>query len=119
VQRAWPAIHETARKHSKPLAALLDHASVRTVEGRTLILAVNEPVFKEKLEAEEKRKELTQIIKAVLKAPMNIKVIVATSAAPPGGAGGTIPGDDLLSYVTSDLGGTVTDIEDTQEGSDE
>ncbi len=119
VQRAWATIHDTARKHSKPLAALLDHASVRTVEGRTLILAVNEPVFKEKLEAEEKRKELAQIIKAVLKASMNIKVIIATTAAPAHGAGGTIPGDDLLSYVTSDLGGTVTDVEDSQEGSDE
>jgi DNA polymerase-3 subunit gamma/tau len=118
VQRAWPTIHDAARKHSKPLAALLDHASAKAVEGRTLILAVNESVFKEKLEAEEKRKELAQIIKAILRAPMHVKVIVATSAAPTHGGGDTIPGDDLLSYVTGDLGGTVTDIEDSQEGSD-
>jgi DNA polymerase-3 subunit gamma/tau len=118
VQRAWPAIHDAARKHNKPLAALLDHASVKAVEGRTLVLAVNESVFKEKLEAEEKRKALAQIIKTILKATLQIKVIVATNAAPTHGSRDTIPGDDLLSYVTSDLGGTVTDVEDSQEGND-
>jgi DNA polymerase III subunit gamma/tau len=120
VQQAWPAIRKATGDKNKPLAALLNHASVQAVEDRTIVLAVDQPVFKEKLEAEDKRKALAQIVKAVLKAPMQIKVTVGgPGPAPSKKVNDTIPpNDDLLSFVTSDLGGTVTDIEDSQGGTD-
>jgi DNA polymerase III subunit gamma/tau len=119
VQQAWPAIRKAAGDKHKPLAALLDRAAVKSLEDETIILSVAGPMFKEKLDAEDKRKALTQLVKAVLKAPLQIKVIVGGSEpAPSRKVNDTIPNDDLLSFVTTDLGGTVTDIEDSEGGTD-
>ncbi len=123
VQKAWPQIHKTAKDQNRSLGSLLDHVSVKALEGQTLVLTisggekVNVSFFKEKLEAEDKRKALTQIVRAVLKAPLQIKVTVG-EAATSSKVNDTMPNDDLLSFVTSDLGGTVTDIEDSQGGTD-
>jgi DNA polymerase III subunit gamma/tau len=120
LQRMWPAIHKTIKDQNKALGALLDHASLKGIEGNLVTLAVTEGVFKGKIEAEDKKAALAKILKATFKVNLQIKVVVGgSSAAQTRGAQDTIPeNDDLLSFVTSDLGGTVTDVEDSQGGLD-
>ncbi len=115
VQRAWPVIRDAARRlENKSLGALLEHVTVKTLEGNTLVLAANGSIFKEKLDGDEKRRALSDIIKSVLGAAPTIKIMLA-SAAP---TNDTIVDDDLLNYATSELGGTIENIEDTQGGVD-
>jgi DNA polymerase-3 subunit gamma/tau len=120
LQRMWPAIHKAIKDQNKALGALLDHASLKAIEGNLVTLAVTEAVFKGKLEAEDKKAALAKILKATFKAPLQIKVIVGGAAAAQSrNAQDAVPdNDDLLSFVTSDLGGTVTDVEDSPGGLD-
>ncbi|MCC7452129.1 MAG: DNA polymerase III subunit gamma/tau [Anaerolineae bacterium] len=114
VQRAWPVIHRTAKEQNMKLGALLDHTAVKALDGQTLVLAANGSIFKEKLDNDEKRRAIADYVKAVLKVPLTIKIVLA-SAAP---TNDTIVDDDLLNYATSELGGTIETIEDTQGGVD-
>lgn len=116
VKRAWPSILDTARKKNMPLATLLDLVSVRGLEGQTIVLSISEDkaVFREKLEADDKRKELARTIQAVFGVPLQIKIVVGGTKA----ATGKASSDPVLSFVENELGGTVANIEDTQGGSD-
>jgi DNA polymerase-3 subunit gamma/tau len=116
IKRAWPSILDTARKRNMPLAKLLDLVSVRALEGQTIVLSISEDkaVFREHLEAEDKRKELARTIQAVFGVPLHIKIVVGGTKA----ATGKASSDPVLSFVENELGGTVANIEDTQGGTD-
>jgi DNA polymerase-3 subunit gamma/tau len=116
IKRAWPSILETARQRNMPLAKLLDLVSVRALEGQTIVLSISEDkaVFREHLEAEDKRKELARTIQAVFGVPLHIKIVVGGTKA----ATGKASSDPVLSFVENELGGTVANIEDTQGGTD-
>lgn len=116
LKRAWPSILDAARKRNMPLAKLLDEVSVRALEGQTVVLSISEDkaVFRQLLEADDKRKELARTIQAVFGVPLHIKIVVGGTKA----AAGQASSDPVLSFVENELGGTVAHIEDTQGGTD-
>jgi DNA polymerase-3 subunit gamma/tau len=110
VQQAWPAILKATRSFKQQLGALLDHTTFSALEGKTIVISAKEGWVKDKLEDAERRNALGQIMGQILKTQVQVKVITggATARELPD----TIADDDLLSYVTSDLGGPTTDIDD-------
>jgi DNA polymerase-3 subunit gamma/tau len=117
MQQSWPMIVEKTKEVSQPLAAQLKHASVRAIEeGKILVLSVTSPVFKEKIETDERRKILTQVIKTHLKVNLAIKVIVGTSTS--GSTANDTMADDPLFGDLMKSGGTITSVEDSQGGLD-
>jgi DNA polymerase-3 subunit gamma/tau len=110
VQQAWPAILKATRSFKQQLGALLDHTTFSALEGKTVVLSAKEVWVKDKLEDAERRNALGQIMGSILKVPVQVKVI--TGGATARELTDTILDDDLLSYVTSDLGGPTTDIDE-------
>jgi len=110
VKAKWSQIHQAMRERHKTIGALLDHAQVKTIEGQTLVLAVSEPVFKEKLEAEDKRKEIMKLLKTAFKLPLQIRVVIA------GKVDDRILSDDpLINMVTGELGGSIESVTGTED----
>jgi DNA polymerase-3 subunit gamma/tau len=110
VQQAWPAILKETRRVKQQLGALLDHTTFSTLEGKTIVLSAKEAWVKDKLEDVERRNALAQIMGSILKTQVQVKVIMGGATARE--LTDTIPDDDLLSYVTSDLSGPTTDGDD-------
>jgi DNA polymerase III subunit gamma/tau len=118
VQRAWSGIVQKAKETNQPLAATLMHATLKSLdEGRVLVLAVDSAVFKNKLEAEDKRNLLSQIIKAALNVALQIKVVIATEGEAGAAVDDTMADDPLLGELMKS-GGTITSVEDSQGGTD-
>jgi DNA polymerase-3 subunit gamma/tau len=118
VQRAWPTVVQKAKETDQPLAATLKYATPKSIEqGHILVLTVGSPIFKAKLEADDKRNALAQILKSLLQANLQIKVVMGTEDDTAQATDDTIASDPLLGELMKS-GGTITSVEDSQGGLD-
>ena len=58
VRQKWVDLQKAAFQFNRNLPPLLDHVQVREVSGNTLVMTVQNPIFKEKLDAEDRRRAL-------------------------------------------------------------
>ncbi len=118
MKQAWPQVLAKIRETQKPIAAQFEKAAVKAVDGKTLILAVQETVFKGMLEVEDKRRLVSKTIKALLGVGLQIKITVAgAETLPLNTVDATIDDDPLLNELR-EVGGKITQIEDSQGGLD-
>ncbi|GAB4418056.1 MAG: DNA polymerase III subunit gamma/tau [Anaerolineae bacterium] len=113
VLEAWPGIQRIAREHHPSLPALLEHVTPREVRGEVLVVSVPAPIFKQKLEAEDKRAALEGALYQTLGARLKFSVIVIDQAqvkAP--GANNVLATDDVLAFGVSELGGELTELDE-------
>lgn len=118
IQRAWPTVVQKAKETDQPLAATLKYATPKSIEqGRILVLTVGSPIFKAKLEADDKRNALVQILKSLLQVDLQIKLVMGTEDDTAQASNDTIANDPLLGELMKS-GGTITSVEDSQGGID-
>lgn len=97
-----------------PLGAQLEHASVQSVDGRVITLAVDEPAFKKMLE--QRQDKLVEIIKKLFRTTMTFQIVVAGATAPRK-VDDTIVDDPLIADQLSS-GAEISQFEDSQGGMD-
>lgn len=113
VLEAWPRIQSTARDRDRALPALLEHVTPREVRGEVLVLSVSSPIFKQKIEAQDKRAALEAALYQALGARLKFSVIVIDEAqikAP--GANNALATDDVLAFGVNELGGELTELDE-------
>jgi hypothetical protein len=113
ILEAWPRIQHIAREHHPSLPALLAHVTPREVRGQVLVLSVPAAIFKQKLEADDKRAALEGALYQTLGARLKFSVIVIDQAqvkAP--GANNVLATDDVLAFGVNELGGELTGLDE-------
>lgn len=117
VREKWADLLKAASRHNRNLPPLLEHVTVREVDGNVLVMTVQNPIFKEKLDADDRRKALLAALREVYKLPLQIRVDVAGTAA-----SSTSPDtqeiiarDELVAFGVQSLGGEVSGITSSQE----
>lgn len=108
----WDEVKKVAYQINRNVPAILDHFTVRSVEGNTLVLAARNPVFKEKLDSDERRRVLLRALKHVYEQPMLFRVEVMSEQEAQSSVSGPNPlsNDELVAYSLSELGGEISEI---------
>ncbi len=116
VRDKWTDIQKAAYRLNKNLPPLLDHVQVREVSGNTLVLVAKNPIFKEKLEAEDRRRELLKALRQVLEVPLQVRIEVPGPDDAPSSLNSSdrLAGDELLAYSVHQLGGEIAEIRSSQ-----
>jgi DNA polymerase-3 subunit gamma/tau len=113
VREQWEPLKKAAYSHNRNLPALLDHAQLREVDGNTLVLAVQNNIFKEKLEAEDRRRALIKTLRQVFDIPLQVRIEV--SGTPDSQSSmdtqNRIASDELVAYGVQHLGGEISNIQ--------
>ena len=116
VLNAWGQVQKIAREHHPSLPALLEHVTPRDVRGDQLVLSARSDLFKQKIEAADKRTALEGALYAALGAPLKVAVIVVDEAhVKTPGANDALATDDVLAFGVHELGGEITDLDDDVE----
>ncbi|GAB4575361.1 MAG: hypothetical protein Kow0077_26480 [Anaerolineae bacterium] len=117
----WDEVKRVAYRINKNVPAMLDHFTIRSVEGNTLVLAVRNPIFKEKLDSEDRRKPLLRALRHVFGQPMLFRVEVQTEheAQSSLNTRERMSSDDLVAFGVSELGGEISEIKSIPDPSDE
>ncbi|MBZ0303099.1 MAG: hypothetical protein K8J31_25355, partial [Anaerolineae bacterium] len=102
IHQRWDAVRQAARQFDKSVPALIEHAQVRTVTGNVLVLSVPNDLFREKLNAEDKREALEKALFTVLQVPLRVQVVLADANASP------INTEDPVIAKGLELGGEVS-----------
>ncbi|MBN1964220.1 MAG: DNA polymerase III subunit gamma/tau [Anaerolineae bacterium] len=111
VRQRWTDVGARADQYYRNLTALLNYAQLREVSGNTIVLNVQNAVFKEKLEAPERRKALVQALRDVFNLPLTIRVDVVSDAdARTNKDTRDLIASDALMAEAMHLGGEVSDI---------
>ncbi len=122
MREKWLELQRTARHFHHAVPALLDHATVREVSGNMLVLTVNNPFFKEKLDADDRRQALLKALRQVFDVPLKFRVeIVSPDDAPTSvDTREMIANDELVAFGIHQLGGEISssDIETNDYGSE-
>jgi hypothetical protein len=117
LRQEWPGLLEelkTQRQYSS-IRAQLEHAEVRTLEGKVLVLSVANPTFQKMLT--DRSNLLTDILKERFGVELQVKIVVEGA-----GVGDTVDATIVDDPVIADQlksGGTIAYIDDSQEGNDE
>ena len=113
VREKWLALQQAAFHFNRNLPPLLDHVQVREVDGNTLVLTVQNPIFKEKLDNDERRKALLQALHKVFGLPLRVRVEVSTGGEAHSSMDTQelISSDDLVAFGVHQLGGEVSGVE--------
>ena len=115
VLNAWGQVQKIAREHHPSLSALLEHLTPRDVRGDQLVLSARSDLFKQKIEATDKRTALEGALYAALGVPLKVAVIVVDEAhARTPGANDVLATDDVLAFGVHELGGEITDLDDDE-----
>lgn len=111
----WDDVKKAAYQINKNVPAILDHFTIRSVEGNTLVLTAKNAIFKEKLGSDDRRRALLRALKYVYKQPMLFRVEVLSEAEAQSAAHSQsqLSNDELIAYSVAELGGEVTDIKAT------
>ncbi len=117
IREKWADLLKAAFRHNRNLPPLLDHVTVREVDGNIVVMTVQNPIFKEKLDADDRRKALLAALREVYKLPLQVRIDVADAAA-----SSTSPDtqeiiarDELVAFGVQSLGGEVSGITSAQE----
>jgi DNA polymerase-3 subunit gamma/tau len=109
----WTKVQKIARTHHPSLPALLDHAVPRDIKGDRLIIGVQTAVFKQKLEADDKRQALENALADVLGVAMHVSIVVTgEAAARHHDVDELLAQDDVLAFGVNELGGEITDSDE-------
>lgn len=113
IKAQWVRIQKLARRHHPSLPALLEYATPRDVKAGRLVLGVHRDVFKQKLDADDKRLALEAAIAEALGVALEVTVVVT------GPAGehdqerdALLAQDDVLAYGVNDLGGELSPLDE-------
>lgn len=85
VREGWVQVQKAALRYNRSVPALMDHCHVRHIDGNRVVVAVNSDVFREKLDAPDKRKALEQALNDVFKVPLRVSVMLMSGDASPSG----------------------------------
>jgi DNA polymerase-3 subunit gamma/tau len=111
VREKWGALQKAAFRLNRNLPPLLDHAQVREVDGNTLVMVVQNTIFKEKLDAEDRRRDLLNALKMVFDKPLQFRVEVLSQDTQSSiNSQEALSNDELIAYGVHQLGGEVSDI---------
>jgi len=112
VREKWLDLQRAAFRHNRNLPPLLDHIRLREVEGNTLVMVAQNQIFKEKLEAPDRRRALLAALKQVFEIPLQFRVEVDSEgeAASNPNTQERIASDELVAFSVHQLGGAVSDI---------
>jgi DNA polymerase-3 subunit gamma/tau len=111
IKTQWVQVQKRAKQYDRVLPALLEHARPRDLQGDVLVLGVQNPVFKPKIEEEDKLNLLSQILEEMFGVALRIKVIVVTPSGERDQAvDDLLAQDDVLAYGVNELGGEIEDF---------
>lgn len=106
VAQQWIEVQRAARQFDKFVPALMEHAQVRGVSGNVLVLSVPNDMFREKLNAADKREALEKALYTVFQVPLRVQVVLADPST------GQIDTDDPVIAKGLELGGEVSPYND-------
>lgn len=113
VKAQWVQIQKLARRHHPSLPALLEYATPRDVKAGRLVLGVHRDVFKQKLDADDKRLALEAAIVEALGVALEVTVVVTGPAGEHDQERDTLLAqDDVLAYGVNDLGGELSPLDE-------
>ncbi len=117
VREKWADLLKAAFRHNRNLPPLLEHVTVREVDGNALVMTVQNPIFKEKLDADDRRKALLAALREVYKLPLQVRIDVAgaTASSTSPDTQEIIARDELVAFGVQSLGGEVSGITSAQE----
>lgn len=112
VREKWPGVIQTAGRYNKNVPAILEHFTVREVDGNTIVLVVPNDFFKDRLMAEDYRKVMLASLKYVFEQPLLFRVEVHDENAQASSMNTeeVVASDELLAFGVSELGGEVSEI---------
>jgi len=110
VRAEWNRILKAAKARHTALPALLQHATPREIKGSRLILGVENSIFKQKIEADDKRAALQQVLEEVLHTSLQISVVVADSQQHT--VEDVLAQDDVLAFGVQELDGEITELDE-------
>ena len=94
VREGWVNVQKAALRYNRSVPALMDHCHVRQIDGNRVVVGVNSDVFREKLDAPDKRKALEQALNDVFKVPLRVTVMLMSGDTPPSGEHDAPPAED-------------------------
>jgi DNA polymerase-3 subunit gamma/tau len=113
VKAQWNKVQKLAKSHHPSLPALLEHARPRDIQGDVLILGVQNPFFKQKLDENDKLGALSETLFELLGVSLHIKVIVVPQTGEHDQAlDDLLAQDDVLAYGVDELGGKIEDFDE-------
>jgi DNA polymerase-3 subunit gamma/tau len=113
VKAQWGKIQKLAKAHHPSLPALLEHARPRDIQGDVLMLGVQNPFFKQKLEEDDKRNALSETLHDIVGVPLHIRVtVVAQTGEHDQAVDDRLAQDDVLAFGVNELGGEIGDFEE-------
>lgn len=113
IKAQWGQIQKLARRHHPSLPALLEYATPRDVKAGRLVLGVHRDVFKQKLDADDKRIALEAAIAEALGVELKVTVVVTGPAGEHDQERDTLLAqDDVLAYGVNDLGGELSPLDE-------
>ena len=105
----WGKIQKVARQYHPSLPALLAHVSPRELKGDRLVLGARNAVFKQKIEADDLRHKLQDVLQDVMGVTLVVSVTVVGGMSQDDDL---LAQDDVLAFGVSELGGEITDLDD-------
>jgi len=93
VRDNWLAVQKAALRFNKAVPALMEYCHVRAIDGNRVIIGVTSDVFREKLEAPDKRGALERALAEVFKVPLRVQVMLASDDLQTDDGAGAAAGD--------------------------
>ena len=78
IRDQWVATQRVANRLNSNLPALMDHAHARHIDGNRITIGVTNDIFREKLEAPDKREALEKALQAIHKVPLKVQIVVVS-----------------------------------------
>lgn len=113
IRAQWVNLQRIARHHHPSLPALMEHALPRDIKGDQLIIAVRNDVFKQKLDADDKREALQRALEEVFGAALDLQFRVAENLSAQSPTDEALLQDDVLSFGVNELGGEIADPDES------
>lgn len=101
IRQQWLEVQRVAKQYNSFVPALMEHAQVQGVEGNVLVLGVPNDVFREKLNATDKREALEKALYTVYHVPLRVQIVLAEATR-------QIETDDPVIAKARELGGEVS-----------
>jgi len=113
VRARWTQIQKSARRHHPSLPALLEHATPRDMKAGRLVLGVETGIFKQILEADDKRAALEVALSEALGVALKVSIVVTGASGEHDQArDDLLAQDDVLSFGVNELGGEISPLDE-------
>lgn len=114
LRQRWDDVRRACRSLNHALPALLEYAQVHKVDGNLVILTVQNEIFRQKLDAEDKRSALERALQHVYGMPLAVRIIpgVGNEISPETPTKFTIDVDDPVVSLGIELGAEAVPYED-------